>query len=104
MKSTKKLQTNSAKKNTSSEISSKGSADFSKVLARYYRTWLNDSIVSEQYCRERGMVSRAEYYHEQIKKYQRIIEENEEAIDFFSAGDNAFRYDDVLPEKFRGYK
>jgi len=74
------------------------------VLARYYRGWLHDCIVSEQYCKDRGMVSRAVHYKEQAEKYRRIIEENEEAIDFFSAGDNAFKIDAALPEKFRNYR
>jgi hypothetical protein len=76
---------------------------FSKVLAKFYIRWFNDCCDSAVYCKERGNEPKAKQYLNDASRYLTIIIENWEAIEFFSNGDNAFKYDAALPEKFRGY-
>ena len=77
---------------------------FRKSLARYYIGWFFDCHESAIHCIERGLHDRAEQYLGLAGRYLTIIMENLEAIDFFSVGDNAFKLDSALPEKFRGYE
>lgn len=77
---------------------------FKKVLAKYYKQWYQDSLDSIEYCKERGKLGAAREYEESAEIFKKILDGNKEAIEFFSQGDNAFKIDRVLPEKFRGYK
>lgn len=86
------------------EVEPKNKGNFSKVLARFYDRWYTDSIKSVAYCEEKGDIERAKYYRNEVIRWKKVIDENREAIDFFSQGDNAFTLDYYLPEKFRGYK
>lgn len=78
--------------------------EFKKALAIYYHGWHKDSLESVKYCRERGDEERALQYEHSAKQYAEIIENNKEAIEFFSQGRNAFMADTFLPKEFRGYK
>ena len=78
--------------------------EFRKTLAKYYRQWAEDCRDSARFCEAKGALQRAKEYSDDAKKYAKIIRENEEAIEFFSQGDNAYKLDRALPEKFRGYK
>lgn len=77
---------------------------FYKSLAKYYQKWMEDSLESVKYCEERGMTQAAADYAKSAENCKKIIEENKEAIEFFSVGDRAFLIDSALPEKFRGYE
>lgn len=77
---------------------------FRKSLAKFYHKWFRDCHDSAVYCENRGDTERAKQYLEDAKKYFDIIINNWDAIEFFSVGDNAFKYDRALPEQFRGYK
>ncbi len=77
---------------------------FSKVLAKYYQKWYADCIQSANYCDSCNRWTDMRDYLEAAEKYRIIIENNKEAIEFFSIDDNAFLIDSALPEKFRGYK
>ena len=77
---------------------------FYKSLAKYYKLWYSNCITSAEYCMNRGDELRAQAYLADAERYKTIIKENEEAIEFFSVGDRAFLYDEVLPKEFRGYK
>jgi hypothetical protein len=78
--------------------------EFRKVLARYYHGWFRDCHDSAVYCEQRGQHEAAEAYLADAKKYLEVILNNYDAIEFFSIGDNAFKYDAALPEQFRGYR
>lgn len=77
---------------------------FNKTLAKYYKKWYQDCLDSAKYCEENNRPASAEEYRKDAELYKKIIEENREAIEFFSQKDNAFLLDSALPEKFRGYK
>ncbi len=77
---------------------------FKKALAKYYKKWYEDCLESIKYCQKHGHFEREKGYLKDASTYKRIIDENSEAIEFFSQGDNAFLLDKALPEKFRGYK
>lgn len=77
---------------------------FHKVLAKYYHKWFRDCMDSADYCEAKNQPIEAEQYRQDAKKYLAILIEHWEAIDFFSIGDNAFKYDAALPERFKGYK
>lgn len=77
---------------------------FHKVLAKYYNGWAKDCGDSAEFCKARGEYTKAQKYLEDKIAYEMLIEQNKEAIEFFSTGDNAFKLDGALPEKFRGYK
>lgn len=77
---------------------------FHKSLAKYYQKWYDDSIASIAYCKERGLNEAAEDYARSAENIKKIIDQNKEAIEFFSQGDNAGKKDEYLPAKFRGYE
>lgn len=77
---------------------------FRKVLAKYYKQWLEDCIASSDFCRKHGNRIGSKKYLDDATRYAKIIEDNKEAIEFFSKDDNAFKIDSALPEQFRGYK
>jgi hypothetical protein len=78
--------------------------EFRKSLAKYYKQWAEDCIISAEYCKARGDEARAAGYLKNAKEYVRIYDSNKEAIEFFSVGDRAFLLDSALPAKFRGFK
>jgi hypothetical protein len=77
---------------------------FHKSLAKFYRKWLEDATASIKYCEERGNKRAADDYRQAAIGYKKILDENQEAVEFFSQGDNASKIDSALPEQFRGYK
>jgi len=78
--------------------------EFKKSLAKYYIRWYQDCLNSVKYCEERNQHQKAQEYVDSAAQYKKIIEDNKEAIEFFSIGDNAFLRDTALPKEFRGYK
>ena len=76
---------------------------FKKALAEYYRQWYSDCLNSIEFCKSHGDNKRAQQYSENAAEYKKIIDENTEAIDFFSKDGNAFKREEALPERFRGY-
>lgn len=77
---------------------------FHKTLAKYYHKWLEDATASIAYCEKRGMNRAADDYRQAAVGYKQIIDENREAIEFFSQGENASLIDSALPVQFRGYE
>src|SRR5262245_50657546 len=86
----------------SGEVISLPAERFSKVLSPYYIKWFQDCHDSVLYCRERDDEAKAQEYLRAASVYLTIIMENWEEIEFFSIGENAFKVDRVLPERFRG--
>jgi hypothetical protein len=77
---------------------------YSKVLSQYYEKWLRDAYDSVDYCKSNNNHALAAEYQQSAKKIFDVINENWDAIQFFSVGDRAFLYDEVIPAEFRGYE
>ncbi len=75
---------------------------YHKTLSKYYQKWYEDCLESADYCVTKGYTKAAQEYLDQAAGYKRILEENREAIEFFSIGDNAFIIESAIPEQFRG--
>jgi hypothetical protein len=80
------------------------SIEFRKSLAQYYHGWFRNCHDSAIYCINKGWAGLANEYLEQAKRYNEIIQNNFDAIEFFSINDNAFKIDSALPVEYRGYK
>lgn len=77
---------------------------FKKALATYYHRWFRDCFDSAVYCRANGHNQLAEKYVSDAHRYFNLIQDNWNAIEFFSIGDNAFKLDRFLPKEFQGYE
>jgi hypothetical protein len=77
--------------------------EFKKSLAKYYLQWFLDCHDSAVFCKEHGDNETAKKYLDKADEYFNLINENWEAIEFFSIGDNAFKINSALPEQFRGF-
>lgn len=77
---------------------------FRKSLAKYYEKWFRDCYDSADYCMRQGDTERADEYRREAARLFDLINENWDAIEYFSVGDRSGLYDRAHPVEFRGYE
>jgi len=65
--------------------------EFHKELSKYYDKWFRDCHDSAVYLKNKGKDAEAKEYLEDAAKYFDILNENWNAIEYYSIGDNAHK-------------